>query len=240
MEKSKQFILDLIAAGPQTKRRQNLRQLSRALGKNDAYLQQYIHRGSPRILPEQVRYQLARLLGTDEQYLAQSYWQADNLPETAPIIQSIPLLGPDAENPFLLQYFAREDLLKLVPHTHLEHLRMAIIEDDSMVPTVPAGASIMINLADTNITLCSNQTQQRKPPISGQNLNDKTLLNERLFLFRHQNGLTLRNACEVSTSDQIKSYVRLTSSNPAYGTIRIAKTDIQLVGRVIWYGRSLL
>ena len=37
----------------------NLRILSRELGKNDAYLQQYIKRGSPNFLPEEERLKLS-------------------------------------------------------------------------------------------------------------------------------------------------------------------------------------
>ena len=40
----------------------NLRDLSRALKKNDAYLQQYIFRGTPRTLPEEYRHKLAEIL----------------------------------------------------------------------------------------------------------------------------------------------------------------------------------
>ena len=46
-----------------------LRRLSRALGQNDAYLQQYLHRGSPLQLPEAVRHELAALLDVDEAVL---------------------------------------------------------------------------------------------------------------------------------------------------------------------------
>ena len=40
----------------------NLRQLSRFLDKNDAYLQQYLYRGTPKVLPEEHRYKLATTL----------------------------------------------------------------------------------------------------------------------------------------------------------------------------------
>ena len=43
----------------------NLRELSRFLNKNDAYLQQYIHRGTPKILPEEYRYKLSNILEID-------------------------------------------------------------------------------------------------------------------------------------------------------------------------------
>ena len=40
----------------------NLRDLSRNIKKNDAYLQQYLYRGTPKVLPEEYRYLLAELL----------------------------------------------------------------------------------------------------------------------------------------------------------------------------------
>ena len=43
----------------------NLRQLSRILDKNDAYLQQYLYRGTPKVLPEEHRYKLAATLDID-------------------------------------------------------------------------------------------------------------------------------------------------------------------------------
>ena len=44
------------------KKNYNLRDLSRNLKKNDAYLQQYLYRGTPKVLPEEYRYLLAELL----------------------------------------------------------------------------------------------------------------------------------------------------------------------------------
>ena len=40
----------------------NLRDLSRTLKKNDAYLQQYLYRRTPKILPEEYRHRLAEIL----------------------------------------------------------------------------------------------------------------------------------------------------------------------------------
>ena len=47
------------------KKNYNLRDLSRNLKKNDAYLQQYLYRGTPKVLPEEYRYLLAELLGVN-------------------------------------------------------------------------------------------------------------------------------------------------------------------------------
>jgi len=43
----------------------NLRDLSRKLKKNDAYLQQYISRGSPSFLPEEERKMLSDIINLD-------------------------------------------------------------------------------------------------------------------------------------------------------------------------------
>ena len=43
----------------------NLRDLSRKLKKNDAYLQQYISRGSPAFLPEEERKMLSDIINLD-------------------------------------------------------------------------------------------------------------------------------------------------------------------------------
>ncbi|MCX8505269.1 MAG: S24 family peptidase [Alphaproteobacteria bacterium] len=44
-----------------------LSEVSRAIGRNHAYLQQYLMRGSPRILPEEIRIKLGEYLGVDAQ-----------------------------------------------------------------------------------------------------------------------------------------------------------------------------
>ena len=48
----------------------NLRQLSRYLNKNDAYLQQYLYRSTPKILPEEYRYKLSNILEIDVEELS--------------------------------------------------------------------------------------------------------------------------------------------------------------------------
>ena len=58
----------------------NLRDLSRILKKNDAYLQQYLFRGTPRILPEEYRYRLAQTLEININEITPN-WYAQNLVE---------------------------------------------------------------------------------------------------------------------------------------------------------------
>ena len=51
----------------------NLRKLSKLLGRNDAYLQQYIKRGSPNYLPEEERIQLCHILKIEVNDLTPSW-----------------------------------------------------------------------------------------------------------------------------------------------------------------------
>ena len=55
------LIMALAASDPPI----TLKQASRAIGRNDAYLQQFLYRGTPRRLPEDVRHQLAAFLDID-------------------------------------------------------------------------------------------------------------------------------------------------------------------------------
>jgi hypothetical protein len=47
----------------------SLAALSTVVGRNPAYLQQYVERGSPKVLPEDVRLRLAMALSIDERLL---------------------------------------------------------------------------------------------------------------------------------------------------------------------------
>lgn len=64
MDSVRKLILDRAAD-----RGTNLAELSRRIGKNHAYLQQFIKRGIPMDLPEKVRLSLAPVLGVDEKQL---------------------------------------------------------------------------------------------------------------------------------------------------------------------------
>lgn len=60
-------------------RGESLLSLSVKLGKNEAYLQQFIKRGTPKRLPEEERLKLAQLLWIDERLLgAREPWSPPN------------------------------------------------------------------------------------------------------------------------------------------------------------------
>ncbi|MBM3645822.1 MAG: S24 family peptidase [Alphaproteobacteria bacterium] len=59
MDTARRLVLDVLARRPDL----DMKKLSLAIGRNHAYLQQYLTRGSPRELPESSRLQLAPLMG---------------------------------------------------------------------------------------------------------------------------------------------------------------------------------
>jgi cyanate lyase len=55
---------------------ETLASLSKMIGRNDAYLQQFVRRGTPKRLPEDARLQLAFCLNVDERQLgARDPWK---------------------------------------------------------------------------------------------------------------------------------------------------------------------
>lgn len=84
---ARQRLLQLVnARQPPT----DLAKLSRAVGRNHAYLQQYVKRGVPRRLPEEVRYQLAELLNVHHRELLDEDDILPALPANAPGLNESP------------------------------------------------------------------------------------------------------------------------------------------------------
>lgn len=99
--------------------RYTLRELSTALGRNPSYLQQFIVKGSPRALPEDVRHRLAEMLHLSEADLRSS---TDRAP-----VPPLPLaaIAPMPEDPSVLapkespSRGDRTTLLPLVPESRI-------------------------------------------------------------------------------------------------------------------------
>ena len=71
------------------KKNYNLRDLSRNIKKNDAYLQQYLYRGTPKVLPEEYRYLLAELLDVNVNELIPNWLKNISLQEEFYILRNI-------------------------------------------------------------------------------------------------------------------------------------------------------
>lgn len=129
-----------LATGPN-----NLSALSRMLGRNPAYLHQYIHRGSPRVLPDRDRQLLAAHLGVDEAELGgpPSRFALPRLAVAASagpgaLVDGEAMLGTDTLDPLL----ARRLGLREGQATVLR------VRGDSMMPTLADGDHIVVRLDD--------------------------------------------------------------------------------------------
>lgn len=123
---------------------ESLAGLSRLIGRNAAYLQQFVTRGSPRLLAEEDRRRLARFLGVPEARLGG--------PE-APGVVEVPRLdvGASAGPGGLVEREARRRPMAVPPSllrelgVRAEAASIIRVEGDSMVPTLADGDEILID-----------------------------------------------------------------------------------------------
>ncbi|WP_010544269.1 S24 family peptidase [Sphingomonas elodea] len=118
--------------------------LSRILGRNPAYLQQYLMRGSPRMLPEQERARLAAYLGVDESLLGGR--PAAGL-VAVPRIDLGASAGPGgwAEDETQRAPFAFPPALLRQLGVRPEAASMVRVAGDSMEPTLSDGDEILVD-----------------------------------------------------------------------------------------------
>ena len=113
--------------------------LSRLIGRNAAYIQQFIRRGTPRRLPERERRILAQHFGVSEQALG-----------AEPIAPSDGFIVPvglgSAAEPSLA--FAPA-WLKSQLGAPARQLRLLEVEGDAMAPTLQPGDAVLVDLGDT-------------------------------------------------------------------------------------------
>lgn len=125
-------------------RGESLAGLSRLIGRNAAYLQQFVTRGSPRLLAEEDRRRLARFLGVPEARLGG--------PETPGVVE-VPRLdvGASAGPGGLVEREARRRPMAVPPSllrelgVRAEAASIIRVEGDSMVPTLADGDEILID-----------------------------------------------------------------------------------------------
>ncbi|MDA9930051.1 peptidase S24 [Alphaproteobacteria bacterium] len=217
----------------------SLKDASRAVGRNDAYLQQYLYRGSPRHLPEVVRHQLAALAGVSHARLAEpsltppnaSYGGFDPEPHRVGQLNSnnqpaniaIPLLDErsSADSRMIgndnkaanAQIGFPDSMLRRITTAPAVGLQLISITGDSMAPTLEDGDLVMID---------SNRTQPSPPGI---------------FVLDDGVGLVAKRVDAVpNTSPQM---LRLSTDNPAYTNYQRRFDEVHIVGRVVWFARPL-
>lgn len=200
------------------KRGVNYSSISRLLGRNAAYIQQYIRRGSPRQLDEQDRAVLARFFGVDEKVLG--------APErrSGPVVElvHVPVLAVEASaghgalaemEAKCAQFGFDEKWLRRLTASKASNLSIIAVHGDSMEPTLHDGDEVMVDLGD------------------GQ-----SRLRDGIYVMRMDDMLNVKR---VAIEPQGKR-ISVLSDNPAYPSWRgLEKRTINIVGRVLWFGRAL-
>lgn len=200
-------------------RGENFASLSRLIGRNDAYIQQYLRKGTPRQLAERERRTLARYFQIPESMLGLLPEDAKaELGELVPVMRS-PVRASAGPGAFAGEegtrpYFAFDPRwLKALTGSPASKLSLIRVEGDSMAPTLSAGDDILVDLADGPERLRDGIYVLRV---------DGTLLVKRLAIHPVGRRVTVQ------------------SDNPAYGDLPDCRLDeIDCVGRVIWTGRKI-
>jgi phage repressor protein C with HTH and peptisase S24 domain len=191
--------------------------LSKMLGRNAAYLQQYIKRGSPRFLEERDRRLLADFFGVDEARLAApSHGVADSKLVQVPTLDVHPSAGPgatiDAESQLGAYSFDRR-WLRNIGQASPEKLSIVRVRGDSMIPTLAEGDEILVIAHDGSAPL-----------------------RDGIHVLERDDALVVKRL----TLNPATGLLTISSDNSAYPSWSECPLDsIRVIGRVVWIGRRL-
>jgi phage repressor protein C with HTH and peptisase S24 domain len=199
-------------------RREDYAGLSRMLGRNAAYIQQFIKRGVPRKLSEEDRHKLARYFDVDESLLGGPPAQ----PQSSRDLIAIPRFDirasagwgafADGETPTAhLGFDAR--FLKQLCNARPSDLSIIKVRGDSMFPTLADGDDIMVDRSAAG-----------------------TRLHDGIYVLRRDETLTVKRIAVHPGSRR----VTISSDNSAYPSWPDCDpADVEVVGRVVWAGRKI-
>ena len=194
--------------------------LSRMLGRNPAYIQQFVRRGVPKRLKEEERRKLARYFAISEQLLGGPA-EEPRIAEGLVNIKRHPVLasaGPGSivnEEEIGKPYFGFDERwLKALTPTPPSKLSIVRVEGDSMSPTLNAGDDILVDLGD-----CAER------------------LRDGINVLRVDDAIVVKRLA----LNPMGRRVTVQSDNPAYPDWPDCGLDeIHCIGRVIWSGRKIV
>ena len=192
----------------------SLAALSALIGRNAAYLQQFVRKGSPRKLEEGDRKKLAQFLGVDESELGgpeEIASDAIGKPLQADWVD-IPRLGLDASAGG--GAFASGELAIGAFRFSGGWLRAQGLEPAMLSAIAVAGDSMEPTLRDGDEILVDRAPRALRDGVHVVRAGD-SLLVKRLDLGR-------------------PGRIALISDNPAYPPIELAPGEVEIVGRVVW------
>lgn len=201
--------------------------LSRLLGRNPTYIQQFVKRGVPRRLSEDDRRKLAAYFGIAERLLGGPDDQVGRAVLTRAAAAShgdyilIPQLDigasagtgsePGAESPLAILAF-QSNWVRSVASGRPEALSVIQVEGDSMLPTLADGDNILV---DTD---------------------DRERLRDGIYVLRTDDALLVKR---LSVNPATKR-LTIRSDNDAYPSWDDCDPGtVAVIGRVVWVGRRL-
>lgn len=198
-------------------RREDYASLSRLIGRNAAYIQQFIKRGTPRRLHEQDRQLLAAYFGVSEAVLGgpQERAPADLVP--VPVLDVRASAGHGAYD----QGEARQGAIRFDPgwlraltHGPTDGLSIIQVSGESMMPTLADGDEVIVDQRD-----------------------GVGRLRDGIYVLRLDDSLMIKRLARGPAG----TGVSILSDNPHYPSWQdIDPARVDIVGRVLWYGRKLV
>jgi phage repressor protein C with HTH and peptisase S24 domain len=193
--------------------------LSRMLGRNPAYIQQFVRRGVPKRLKEEERRKLARYFAVSETILGAPADLAGP-PESLVAVNRTPVRASAGAGAVVSEETARpyfgfdERWLRALTPSPAEKLSIIRVEGDSMAPTLNPGDDILVDLGD-----CDER------------------LRDGIYVIRSDDALVVKRIA----LHPVGRRVTVQSDNPAYPDWPDCDTgEIHCIGRVIWAGRKLV
>ena len=200
-------------------RREDFAGLSRMLGRNPAYIQQFVRRGVPKRLKEEERRKLARYFAISESLLG-------GPPEDPPAagglvsVKRHPVAASAGPGSFVAEelgrpYFAFDERwIRALTSTPPANLSVVRVEGDSMSPTLSAGDDILVDLGD-----CGDR------------------LRDGIYVLRVDDAVVVKRIALHPVSRRLT----VQSDNPSYPDWPDCGIDeINPIGRVIWAGRKIV
>ncbi len=194
--------------------------LSRFIGRNAAYMQQFMKRGTPRRLKEEDRSKLARYFRVDEQLLGGPAPVATSDVETKlikverhDVDVSAGHGGDGDEGPRKLLFGFEESWLRGVCRGGIDQLSMVRVQGDSMDPTLGDGDDILVDASE-----------------SARSIRDG------IYVLRRDDALVVKRLAVNPETQRIT----VKSDNTVYPSWPDLKPEsLRILGRVVWAGRRM-